>query len=136
MSQGLLRTAGIIFIILPTVMYGGVTLLRFITKRDPGYMDNPVRQNLWRAGHAHAGVLLVLALVGLLYAEAVDATGIIGTAARSGIPVAAILMPAGFFFSSMGAGRTGPNRAILLVYLGAVSLALGLIALGVTVLAG
>jgi hypothetical protein len=26
-------------------------------------MDNPLRQDLWRAGHAHAGVWLILALV-------------------------------------------------------------------------
>ena len=32
-----------------------------------------------------------------------------GWVARHRIPIAAILMPAGFFFSSMGAGRTEPN---------------------------
>jgi hypothetical protein len=25
-----------------------------------GYMQNPLRQDLWRAGHAHAGVLLIV----------------------------------------------------------------------------
>ena len=42
----------------------GVSLLGFISRRSPGYLDNPVRQNLFRAGHAHAGVLIILALVG------------------------------------------------------------------------
>jgi hypothetical protein len=28
-----------------------------IFRREPGYLDNPMRQNMWRAGHAHAGVL-------------------------------------------------------------------------------
>jgi len=36
---------------------------------DPHYMQNPLRQNLWRAGHAHAGVLLVLALIALRYVD-------------------------------------------------------------------
>jgi hypothetical protein len=50
--------------------------------------------------------------------------------------VAAILMPAGFFFSSMGAGRTAPNRLIWLLWAGAVSLALGVVALGLGLLTG
>src|SRR5262245_19614947 len=62
------RLAGILFILLPTVMYGGVTLLMMLMN-DPSYMANPLRQNLWRAGHAHAGVLLVLSLVALRYVD-------------------------------------------------------------------
>jgi hypothetical protein len=44
-------------------------------------------------------------------------------------------MSAGFFLSSMGAGRTRPSRLILLVYAGAVSLATGALSLGVGLLA-
>ena len=36
---------------------------------DPKYMENPLRQDLWRAGHAHAGVWLILALVALRYVD-------------------------------------------------------------------
>jgi formate hydrogenlyase transcriptional activator len=32
-----------------------------------GYADNSLRHDLWRAGHAHAGVYLVLSLVMLRY---------------------------------------------------------------------
>jgi drug/metabolite transporter superfamily protein YnfA len=32
-------------------------------------MRNPLRQDLWRAGHAHAGVWLILALVALRYVD-------------------------------------------------------------------
>lgn len=35
----------------------------------PAYIANPLRQDLWRAGHAHAGVLLVLSLVALRYVD-------------------------------------------------------------------
>jgi hypothetical protein len=55
--------AGILLVVLPSVMYGGLTLLGMVTGNTPGYSDNPLRQNLWRAGHAHAGVYLVLSLV-------------------------------------------------------------------------
>lgn len=50
------------------------------------------------------------------------------------MPVAAILMPAGFFFSAMGRGRTRPNGFIALVWLGAASLAAGVPATGVGLL--
>jgi hypothetical protein len=60
--------------------------------------------------------------------------GLAGWVARLGIPTAAILMPAGFFFSSMGAGRTEPNGFIVLLWLGAVSLAAGALTLGVRLL--
>ncbi|HZS86778.1 MAG TPA: hypothetical protein VFE42_04710 [Chloroflexota bacterium] len=43
-------------------------------------------------------------------------------------------MSAGFFLSSAGRGVTKPNRLIGLVYAGAVSLALGVVSLGVGLL--
>ena len=49
--------AGVLLVVLPTVMYGGLSLLMFL------------RHDLWRAGHAHAGVYLVLSLVMLRYVD-------------------------------------------------------------------
>ena len=54
------RQAGLILVVLPTVIYGGVSLLALLINPSGDYARNPLRQNLWRAGHAHAGVLLVL----------------------------------------------------------------------------
>lgn len=54
-----------------------------------------------------------------------------GPAARTAVPLAAILMPAGSFPSSAGRGRTEPNALVGLVYLGAASLGLGVVALGI-----
>jgi hypothetical protein len=123
--------AAILVFSLITVETGGLYLTRLVRGTAPA---TPFQLGFARAGHAHAGVLLILSLVGLLYAEAVGADGLIGTVARTGVPVAALLMPAGFFFSSMGAGRSSPNRAVALVYLGALSLAAGLAALGICLL--
>jgi hypothetical protein len=39
---------GVVLITLPTIAFGGARLLRAIFRREPGYLDNPVRQNLWR----------------------------------------------------------------------------------------
>ena len=88
-----------------------------------------------RAGHAHAGVLVTLSLVVQVLADGADLSGLVGFLARSGIPIAAILMPAGFFFSSAGRGVTEPNRFIVLLYAGAASLAIGAVTLGIGLLA-
>ncbi|WP_292988409.1 hypothetical protein [Mycobacterium sp.] len=72
----------------------------------------------------------MLSLTALPYADAAHLAGLWGWLARIGLPVAALLMPAGFFFSSMGKGRTSPNVLIALVYTGAIVMAAGLAALG------
>jgi hypothetical protein len=134
MSSSSLSTAGILLIALVAVEYGGVSLLRFITGRIPGYLDNPVRQNLFRAGYAHAGVLVVLALVGMLY---VDQTGLSDTGrqlVRWALVAPPILMPLGFFLSVAPPRAQRPNALIALVYLGAVVLAAGVITLGIGLL--
>ena len=43
------RLAGILLIVLPTVMYGGLTILTMLI-RDPQYAANPLSQDLCRAG--------------------------------------------------------------------------------------
>ncbi len=50
--------AGILMIVLPTVMIGEVSILSLLIS-DPTYMENSLRQDLWRAGHAHADVWLI-----------------------------------------------------------------------------
>jgi hypothetical protein len=86
-----------------------------------------------RAGHAHAGVLVTLSLVCLLFVDAAQLDGVFAVLV-SGVPLAAILMPAGFFFSSMGKDVTQPNRLIVLLYAGATSLAIGVSSLGIGLL--
>ena len=131
MSEETRILGGVLLLSLVTVETGGLYLLT-LWRRSAGVTDFQV--GFARAGHAHAGVLLVLSLVALLYVDVAGLTGGWGWLARAGIPVAAILMPAGFFASSMGQGRTGPNRLVGLVYAGAVVLALGLSSLGVGLL--
>ena len=52
------------------------------------------------------------------------------------VAVAAILMPTGFFLSSMAPGATRPNRLVALVLIGAVFLGLGAASLGIALLTG
>jgi len=130
MSRESRGMAGILLLILPSVMYGGVSILGLLIG-DPAYMDNPLRQNLWRAGHAHAGVLLVLSLVALRYVDETSLSPRLKWFVRLALPSAAILLPLGFFLSVIKPDATAPNGLINLAYAGAVVLAAGVLVLGV-----
>jgi hypothetical protein len=130
MSPKSKRLAGILLIVFPTVLYGGISLLNFLIN-DPVYMQNPLRQNLFRAGHAHAGVLLVLSLVRLRYVDETSLSEATKDFVRNAIPVAAILLPAAFFFSVLKPDAVKPNDFIYLAYAGALLLASGLFILGI-----
>src|SRR6266550_1037441 len=99
MSRESRLLAGILLVVIPTVMFGGLTLLTALTRNMPGYNDNPLRHDLWRAGHAHAGVYLILSLVMLRYVDETALSDGWKWVARLGAPVAAILIPAAFFLS-------------------------------------
>ncbi|RJP77681.1 MAG: hypothetical protein C4524_07985 [Candidatus Zixiibacteriota bacterium] len=122
-----------LLVIFPTVIAGGVSLLTLLIA-DPAYPANPLRQDLWRAGHAHAGVILVLALLALRYVDQARLSEGMRRFVRSAIPSAAILLPAAFFLSILDPRATQPNGWIYLAYLGAVVLAAGLVTLGVGML--
>ena len=111
-------------------MYGGVSILSLLIG-NPAYMQNPLRQDLWRAGHAHAGVWLILALVTLRYVDEANLSNAMKWLVRGSIPVAAILVPAAFFLSGLSPGATAPNALIYLAYVGAAVLAVGVLVLGV-----
>lgn len=127
------RLAGILLVVLPSVVFGGVSLLTLLIG-DPTYMSNPLRQDLWRAGHAHAGVLLILTLVALRYVDEARLSPAMKSLVRFSIPSAAILLPLAFFLSVLSPDATRPNVLISLAYVGAVALTVGLVTLGVGLL--
>ena len=134
MSRESRMLAGILLVVLPTVMFGGLSLLSFLTRNSPGYTDNPLRHDLWRAGHAHAGVYLVLSLVMLRYVDEAVLSPFWKWIARTGAPIAAILIPAAFFLSVVSPTATEPNGLMNLAYIGALFLAAAVLTLGVGLL--
>lgn len=133
MSRASRRLAGILLVVFPTVIYGGVSLLGLLMS-DPRYQENALRQDLWRAGHAHAGVLLILALVCLRYVDETRLPDWVKGVVREAVPLSAVLLPAGFFLSVLSPDATSPNAFIYFAYLGAVSLTVGLLGLGIGLL--
>ena len=131
MSRESRLLAGILLVVLPTVMFGGTSLLRFLTSNAPGYLDNPLRHDLFRAGHAHAGVYLVMSLVMLRYVDEAVLGPFWKWLARIGAPIAAILIPAAFFLSVASPQSREPNGLINLAFIGALFLAAAVLTLGV-----
>ncbi|CAN5455124.1 hypothetical protein BH24DEI1_BH24DEI1_17820 [soil metagenome] len=134
MSPASMRIAGVLFVLVPTIAFGGASLLWMIRSRLPGYLDNPLRQALFRAGHAHAGVLVMLALVGLLYVDGAALAPAAKRLVRSSLAFAPILVSAGFFLSVASPRATRPGKLIGLVYLGFALLTVGTVTLGVGML--
>ena len=126
--------SGIILITVPTIQYGGYFLLTSLMDKGSGYMDNPLRQNFFRAGHAHAGVIVILSLVCQILADSVVLPSLLVWFVRIGVPVSAVLISAGFFFSMLPPEATRPSRAVGLIYAGAVILAISVITLAIGLL--
>src|SRR5918995_5933397 len=120
--------AGIVLIIVPTVELGGASILSLLIA-DPSYAQNDVRQDLWRAGHAHAGVWLVLSLVALRYVDEATLSEGMKWVVRLAFPAAAILMALAFFLSVIPEEATQPNGVIYLAYVAGVVLGVGLLVL-------
>jgi hypothetical protein len=135
MSDASRILAAILLIAVPTVEFGGLALLGMLTRRTHGYLDNPLRQNMFRAGHAHAGVWLVFALVALLWVDQTDLGEPLKWVIRLGFVAAPILMPLGFFLSVTQPDAQRPNAVIALVYVAGLALGVGAVTLGVGLLA-
>jgi hypothetical protein len=126
-----LVTIGILLLALVTVESGGY----FLTKVVRGHVPtNALQKNFYRAGHAHAAVLLMLGMIILLVVDQIELDGLWQFAARNLVLISAILMPAGFFLSVIGKDPQKPNRLIILLWLGAATLTVGLLAAGFGIL--
>ena len=128
--------SGIILIIVPTIQYGGYFLLTSLMDKGSGYMENPLHQNFFRAGHAHAGVIVILSLICQMLADSALLPVALLWFVRIGVPLSAILISAGFFFSVLPPTASQASGAVSLIYVGALILAAGVLTLGIGLLRG
>lgn len=126
-------SAGLTLIAVAAIAYGGTFLLRIVNGKAAA---NDLQRTYFRAGHAHAGVLVILGLVVqiLLSDPRVPSWG----PGLGGLVLwSAILMPAGFFLSVTGRDPQRPNRLRALIWVGAAVLTVGVVGAGVAlVMAG
>jgi hypothetical protein len=134
MSNEGLRTAGILLVVYPTVVFGGASLLWHWITRRTAYYDHALRRSMWRAGHAHAGVLLLLSLVAIMLVDHAELGDGWKQVVRTAIPAAALLLPIAFFLSIAKPDAERPTRLVNIAYVGAVTLTIGMLTLGVGLL--
>jgi len=116
---------------LVTIEFGGWSLLGFLTSEN---RLTPFQEQVFRAGHAHAGVLLILALVYLVLIERTRFSSRTQLG-FSMILLAGILLQSGGFFAHMLVGEEERvSMGTWMTRSGALLLAVALISLGVGLL--
>lgn len=117
--------SAVTLLVVPTIMYGGWTLLGILTRGtvspSPNIHLDETQWALWRAGHAHAGVWTILALLLQIFLDSAQLSASLKWVARICAPLAAVLLSAGFFAVSVSVGLRW------LIYLGVISMLIALL---------
>jgi len=125
--------AGIILLAVPTVQYGGLAILGMLTHGTAGMGGAEAGLNagqlaLFRAGHAHAGVWLLLSLVIQVLLDAARLPSSTKWLARIAAPVGTLALSGGFF------GMALRPEFRFLLYFGALAMFCSLILTGLGLL--
>jgi len=125
--------AGLTLLTVPTIMFGGVTLLGVLTNGTVGLSPGSLvldqtQWALYRAGHAHAGVWVVLSLVLQVLLDSAVLSSKLRWLARIAAPVAAVGISGGFFGLAHNPGFKW------LLYFGAACLVVAVLLTGVGLL--
>ena len=122
--------AGITLFAVPTIVYGGTRLVGILTKGTAGLAPgglvlDDTQWALFRAGHAHAGVWVIFALVLQVLLDSARLPATLTWLARISAPVAAVAISGGFF------GLAFLPAFRWLLYFGAASLVVAVILAGI-----
>jgi hypothetical protein len=124
---------GIILLTLPTVQYGGLALLGMLTHGAAGtggeqaVLDG-TQMALFRGGHAHAGVWLLLSLILQVLLDVAKLPTSTKWLARVAAPVGTLALSGGFF------GLAFKPEFRFLMYFGALAMLCSLLLTGVGLL--
>ena len=125
---------GLAFISLPTIAFGGHFLLSILKRAAGTEGITETQRDYFRAGHAHAGVLVLLGIVGQLFLDESKLDGAIVWALRIGLIAAPLLISGGFFGGAPRTADGSTTPLIRLVPIGAVVLGLSTLGVGVGLL--
>ncbi|HWD61264.1 MAG TPA: hypothetical protein VG369_02120 [Humibacter sp.] len=120
-------TVGVVLLTVIGIAYGGTFMLRVVTGKQGA---NDLQKSFFRAGHAHAGVLVILGLVVLLVMSAAHA-GVWGEVVGIAVLACALLIPGGFFISVIGRDPQQPNGARALIWVGFTVLTIAMLGGGI-----
>jgi hypothetical protein len=129
MSRAARVMCGLALILVPTIVYGGLTLLGVVSQGRYGAPAptglSPEQQSFYRAGHAHAGVLTILGVVLQILLDHSALPPLLMWWARAGALLAPLLVSAGFF----GVAHVPALRGLL--YLGAATVIVTTLMVGI-----
>ncbi|MFF0817889.1 hypothetical protein ACFYVR_22395 [Rhodococcus sp. NPDC003318] len=132
MDPVLALVTGITLLTVVGIAFGGTFMLRVVSG---AHGANDLQKTMFRAGHAHAGVLVTLGLVVALLTQAAGVGAVWSTTGSVLVLSAAIFVPLGFFLSVLGTDPQRPNGWIRSVWAGFVVLVAGLIVSGIATIA-
>ena len=127
--------SGITVLVVPTIMYGGWTLLGVLMHGRLGGNVNGLHLDetqwaLWRAGHAHAGVWTLLSLVLQILLDSTHLPVGLTWVARISAPASAVALSAALFGLAFSIAFTP------LLYLGICLMLVALLTTGIGLLRG
>ena len=128
--------SGFILIAVPSIAYGGYFLLTILSGEQEALKLTEFQKSMFRAGHAHAGVLVILSLLAQLFTDHAVLSDTWKWVVRVSFPLASILVSLGFFASAIGSGVTRPTDLIAILYAGIAVLVFALVTLGIGLLRG
>lgn len=122
------------FISLPTIAYGGYFLLTILKRKAGTEGISALQRDYFRAGHAHAGVLLLIAIVGLLVLDSSRAGEWWVWAMRIGLLISPLLISGGFFGGAPRTPDGPPGPLVKLIPIGAVIFGISTLGVGISLL--
>lgn len=131
MSNEARRISGYSLLSVPTIIYGGYFLLTVLSGQQEHLQLTDFQKSMFRAGHAHAGVLVILALIAQLFADHASLSNRWKWFARLSFPISAITISLGFFAAAIGRQISESTGLIFILYVGIAILTFGLLTLGI-----
>jgi hypothetical protein len=135
LSRNAKLMSGITILIVPTIMYGGWTLLGILTQGSVGLAAGALKLKetqwaLWRAGHAHAGVWTILSVLLQVLLDSTRLSAAVTWLARICAPLSAVAFSGALF------GLAFSTSFSALLYLGVGLMLIALLTTGVGLLRG
>ena len=131
MTRETKKISGFILITVPSIIYGGYFLLTILSGQQEYLALTHFQKSMFRAGHAHAGVLVILALVAQIFTDYSSLSVNWKWITRLSFPISAIAISLGFFAAAIGKQINEPTALIVILYIGMAILTLGLLTLAI-----
>lgn len=134
MSDATRWMVGLAFISLPTIAFGGSFLLTILKRNLGTEKITSVQREYFKAGHAHAGVLVTLAIIGQIVLDFSSFADWANWLIRIGLFISPLLISAGFFGGAPRSEGGKPGSLVRLISIGAVLFSISTLGVGIGLL--